>query len=187
MGRSSWYFLRYIDPHNQGRVADLDKLKKWLPVDLYVGGAEHAVLHLLYARFWHKFLYDIGIVPTKEPFQKLVNQGMILGDNHEKMSKSKGNVVNPDDIVEEYGADTLRLYEMFMGPLDASIAWSTDGLNGANKFINRVWRLIIDENDHLRDRVTTLNDNSLDLIYNQTVKKSLKIILRFILILQFLN
>lgn len=168
---SSWYFLRYIDPHNQGRVADLDKLKKWLPVDLYVGGAEHAVLHLLYARFWHKFLYDIGIVPTKEPFQKLVNQGMILGDNHEKMSKSKGNVVNPDDIVEEYGADTLRLYEMFMGPLDASIAWSTDGLNGANKFINRVWRLIIDENDHLRDRVTTLNDNSLDLIYNQTVKK----------------
>lgn len=168
---SSWYFLRYVDPHNQGRVADLDKLKKWLPVDLYVGGAEHAVLHLLYARFWHKFLYDIGIVPTKEPFQKLVNQGMILGDNHEKMSKSKGNVVNPDDIVEEYGADTLRLYEMFMGPLDASIAWSTDGLNGANKFINRVWRLIIDENDHLRDRVTTLNDNSLDLIYNQTVKK----------------
>lgn len=168
---SSWYFLRYVDPHNQGRVADPAKLKKWMPVDLYVGGAEHAVLHLLYARFWHKFLYDIGVVPTKEPFHKLVNQGMILGDNHEKMSKSKGNVVNPDDIVDEYGADTLRLYEMFMGPLDASIAWSTDGLNGANKFINRIWRLIIDENDHLRDRVTTLNDGKLDFIYNQTVKK----------------
>ncbi|MDN7144298.1 leucine--tRNA ligase [Liquorilactobacillus mali] len=168
---SSWYFLRYVDPHNQGRVADPAKLKKWMPVDLYVGGAEHAVLHLLYARFWHKFLYDIGVVPTKEPFHKLVNQGMILGDNHEKMSKSKGNVVNPDDIVDKYGADTLRLYEMFMGPLDASIAWSTDGLNGANKFINRIWRLIIDENDHLRDRVTTLNDGKLDFIYNQTVKK----------------
>ncbi|MFT9372891.1 leucine--tRNA ligase [Liquorilactobacillus hordei] len=168
---SSWYFLRYVDPHNQGRVADPAKLKKWMPVDLYVGGAEHAVLHLLYARFWHKFLYDIGVVPTKEPFQKLVNQGMILGDNHEKMSKSKGNVVNPDDIVVEYGADTLRLYEMFMGPLDASIAWSTEGLNGANKFINRIWRLIVDENNHLRDRITTLNDNKLDFIYNQTVKK----------------
>ncbi len=168
---SSWYFLRYIDPHNQGRIADPVKLKKWLPVDLYVGGAEHAVLHLLYARFWHKFLYDIGVVPTKEPFHKLINQGMILGDNHEKMSKSKGNVVNPDDIVTEYGADTLRLYEMFMGPLDASIAWSTEGLNGANKFINRIWRLIVDENSHLRDRVTTLNDGNLDFIYNQTVKK----------------
>ncbi|KRL07046.1 leucyl-tRNA synthetase [Liquorilactobacillus hordei DSM 19519] len=168
---SSWYFLRYVDPHNQGRVADPAKLEKWMPVDLYVGGAEHAVLHLLYARFWHKFLYDIGVVPTKEPFQKLVNQGMILGDNHEKMSKSKGNVVNPDDIVVEYGADTLRLYEMFMGPLDASIAWSTEGLNGANKFINRIWRLIVDENNHLRDRITTLNDNKLDFIYNQTVKK----------------
>ncbi len=121
---SSWYFLRYIDPHNKDVIADPEKLKEWLPVDLYVGGAEHAVLHLLYARFWHKFLYDLGVVPTKEPFQKLVNQGMILGNNHEKMSKSKGNVVNPDDIVEQYGADTLRLYEMFMGPLDASIAWS---------------------------------------------------------------
>ena len=106
---SSWYFLRYVDPHNHEAIADKAKLEKWLPVDLYVGGAEHAVLHLLYARFWHKFLYDLGVVPTKEPFQKLVNQGMILGNNHEKMSKSKGNVVNPDDIVEQYGADTLRL------------------------------------------------------------------------------
>ena len=168
---SSWYFLRYIDPHNNHEVADYEKLKEWLPVNLYVGGAEHAVLHLLYARFWHKFLYDLGVVPTKEPFQKLVNQGMILGSNHEKMSKSKGNVVNPDDIVEQYGADTLRLYEMFMGPLDASIPWSEEGLGGAHKFINRVWNLLIDENDNLRDRVTTINNHDLDKIYNETVKK----------------
>ena len=167
----SWYFLRYIDPHNNHEVADYEKLKEWLPVNLYVGGAEHAVLHLLYARFWHKFLYDLGVVPTKEPFQKLVNQGMILGSNHEKMSKSKGNVVNPDDIVEQYGADTLRLYEMFMGPLDASIPWSEEGLGGAHKFINRVWNLLIDENDNLRDRVTTINNHDLDKIYNETVKK----------------
>lgn len=136
-----------------------------------MGGAEHAVLHLLYARFWHKFLYDLGVVPTKEPFQKLVNQGMILGDNHEKMSKSRGNVVNPDDIVDQYGADTLRLYEMFMGPLEASIPWSTDGLHGANKWIERVWRLMIDENNRVRDRVTTINDGKLTKIYNETVKK----------------
>lgn len=168
---SSWYFLRYIDPHNNHEVADYEKLKEWLPVNLYVGGAEHAVLHLLYARFWHKFLYDLGVVPTKESFQKLVNQGMILGSNHEKMSKSKGNVVNPDDIVEQYGADTLRLYEMFMGPLDASIPWSEEGLGGAHKFINRVWNLLIDENDNLRDRVTTINNHDLDKIYNETVKK----------------
>lgn len=168
---SSWYFLRYIDPHNNHEVADYEKLKEWLPVNLYVGGAEHAVLHLLYARFWHKFLYDLGVVSTKEPFQKLVNQGMILGSNHEKMSKSKGNVVNPDDIVEQYGADTLRLYEMFMGPLDASIPWSEEGLGGAHKFINRVWNLLIDENDNLRDRVTTINNHDLDKIYNETVKK----------------
>ena len=168
---SSWYFLRFVDPHNQGAIADKQKLKEWMPVDLYVGGAEHAVLHLLYARFWHKFLYDIGVVPTKEPFQKLVNQGMILGKNHEKMSKSKGNVINPDDIVNEYGADTLRLYEMFMGPLDAAKPWSEKGLNGANKFIKRVWRLLVDDNDNLRDRVTTLNDGKLDYIYNKTVKK----------------
>ncbi|AVK62308.1 leucine--tRNA ligase [Lactobacillus sp. CBA3605] len=168
---SSWYFLRYIDPHNPDALADYDKLKYWSPVDLYVGGAEHAVLHLLYARFWHKFLYDLGVVPNKEPFQKLVNQGMILGDNHEKMSKSRGNVVNPDDIVDQYGADTLRLYEMFMGPLEASIPWSTDGLHGANKWIERVWRLIVDENNRVRDRVTTFNDGKLTKVYNETVKK----------------
>lgn len=168
---SSWYFLRYIDPHNDERIADMDLLKKWLPVDLYIGGAEHAVLHLLYARFWHKVLYDLGVVPTKEPFQKLVNQGMILGDNHEKMSKSKGNVINPDDIVNQYGADTLRLYEMFMGPLTESVSWSEDGIHGSEKWIERVWRLMIDENHHLRDRVTTFNDGKLDKVYNQTVKK----------------
>ena len=168
---SSWYFLRFIDPKNPDQLADPEKLKQWLPVDLYIGGAEHAVLHLLYARFWHKFLYDLGIVPTKEPFQKLYNQGMILGENNEKMSKSKGNVVNPDDVVEEYGADTLRLYEMFMGPLDAAIAWSEDGLEGSRKFLDRVWRLFIDEEDKVRDRITTHNDKSLEVVYHQTVKK----------------
>jgi leucyl-tRNA synthetase len=168
---SSWYYLRYIDPHNDKMLADPELLKQWLPVDLYIGGAEHAVLHLLYARFWHKVLYDLGVVPTKEPFQKLVNQGMILGTNHEKMSKSKGNVVNPDDIVDKYGADTLRLYEMFMGPLTESKPWSTTGLNGANRWINRVWRLLIDDNNNLRDRITTINDHKLDKIYNQTVKQ----------------
>ncbi|MFR8859599.1 MAG: leucine--tRNA ligase, partial [Enterococcus faecium] len=162
---SSWYYLRYIDPHNKKELADYEKLKRWLPVDIYIGGAEHAVLHLLYARFWHKFLYDIGVVPTKEPFQKLYNQGMILGENNEKMSKSRGNVVNPDDVVETYGADTLRMYEMFMGPLDASIAWSENGLEGSRKFLDRVWRLIVDENNKMRDRITTLNDGKLDKVY----------------------
>ncbi|PIK31108.1 leucine--tRNA ligase, partial [Bacillus siamensis] len=137
---SCWYFLRFIDPKNPDQLASPEKLDKWLPVDIYIGGAEHAVLHLLYARFWHKFLYDIGVVPTKEPFQKLYNQGMILGENNEKMSKSRGNVVNPDEIVASHGADTLRLYEMFMGPLDASIAWSESGLDGARRFLDRVWR-----------------------------------------------
>lgn len=168
---SSWYFLRFIDPHNKTELASYEKLERWLPVDIYIGGAEHAVLHLLYARFWHKFLYDIGVVPTKEPFQKLYNQGMILGSNNEKMSKSRGNVVNPDDVVEQYGADTLRLYEMFMGPLDASIAWSENGLEGSRKFLDRVWRLIVDETGKMRDRITTVNDGKLTKAYNQTVKK----------------
>lgn len=168
---SSWYFLRFIDPHNKDMLADPELLKKWLPVDLYIGGAEHAVLHLLYARFWHKFLYDLELVPTKEPFQKLYNQGMILGENNEKMSKSKGNVVNPDDVVNKYGADTLRLYEMFMGPLDAAIAWSEEGLEGSRRFLDRVWRLFVDEDDQLRDRITTHNDASLEVVYHQTVKK----------------
>jgi len=168
---SSWYFLRYIDPHNPDQLADPEQLKKWLPVDLYIGGAEHAVLHLLYARFWHKFLYDLEIVPTKEPFQKLYNQGMILGEGNEKMSKSKGNVVNPDDVVEQYGADTLRLYEMFMGPLDAAIAWSEEGLEGARKFLDRVWRLYINENNQLSEKIVEEANKNLEVVYNQTVQK----------------
>ncbi|RFU66277.1 leucine--tRNA ligase [Peribacillus glennii] len=169
---SSWYFLRYIDPKNAEAIADVEKLKEWLPVDIYIGGAEHAVLHLLYARFWHKFLYDIGVVPTKEPFQKLFNQGMILGENNEKMSKSKGNVVNPDEVVESHGADTLRLYEMFMGPLEASIAWSTNGLDGSRRFLDRIWRLLVDEDGSLTSKVTENDDSGkLEKVYHQTVKK----------------
>ncbi|MFG6119495.1 leucine--tRNA ligase [Thalassobacillus sp. B23F22_16] len=169
---SCWYYLRYIDPDNDEKLADYDKLKKWLPVDIYIGGAEHAVLHLLYARFWHKVLYDAGVVPTKEPFQKLFNQGMILGENNEKMSKSKGNVVNPDDIVDSHGADTLRLYEMFMGPLDASVAWSTNGLDGARRFLDRVYRLIVTEGEELSDKVQQSNDDqTLEKVYHETVKK----------------
>ena len=194
---SSWYFLRYIDPHNDQKLADEDLLKQWLPVDVYVGGAEHAVLHLLYARFWHKFLYDLGVVPTKEPFQKLFNQGMILGTSYHdhrgalvatdkvekrdgsffnietdeeleqapaKMSKSLKNVVNPDDVVEQYGADTLRVYEMFMGPLDASIAWSEEGLEGSRKFLDRVYRLITTK------EIAAKNNGHLDKVYNEVVK-----------------
>ncbi|HEY4399202.1 MAG TPA: leucine--tRNA ligase [Lactobacillaceae bacterium] len=168
---SSWYFLRYIDPTNSEVLADKELLDYWMNVDLYVGGAEHAVLHLLYARFWHKFLYDLGLVSTKEPFQKLVNQGMILGENHEKMSKSKGNVVNPDDIVSEFGADTLRVYEMFMGPLTQSKPWSEEAITGTRRWLDRVWRLFIDEEDKLRDHVTTVNPGDLTKIYHQTVKK----------------
>lgn len=143
---SCWYYLRFIDPHNDKEICSKELQEKWLPVDLYIGGAEHAVLHLLYARFWHKVLYDIGVVSTKEPFKKLVNQGMILGTNNEKMSKSRGNVINPDDIVEKYGADTLRMYEMFMGPLEATKPWNTSGVEGIYRFLSRVWRLYIDEN-----------------------------------------
>ncbi|MET1031339.1 leucine--tRNA ligase [Domibacillus tundrae] len=167
---SCWYYLRFIDPDNKEALADKDLLERWLPVDIYIGGAEHAVLHLLYARFWHKVLYDIGVVHTKEPFQKLFNQGMILGENNEKMSKSKGNVVNPDEIVESHGADTLRLYEMFMGPLEASIAWSTTGVDGARRFLDRIWRLLITENGSLTPKVTG-EDKSLEKVYHQTVKK----------------
>lgn len=169
---SCWYYLRYIDPNNDQALASTEKLKHWLPVDIYIGGAEHAVLHLLYARFWHKFLYDIGVVPTKEPFQRLFNQGMILGEGNEKMSKSKGNVVNPDDIIASHGADTLRLYEMFMGPLDASIAWSTNGLDGSRRFLDRVWRLFIEENGELNSKIQPIEEaSSLEKVYHQTVKK----------------
>ncbi|WP_282173562.1 leucine--tRNA ligase [Cytobacillus firmus] len=169
---SCWYYLRYIDPKNSEALADPEKLKEWLPVDIYIGGAEHAVLHLLYARFWHKVLYDVGVVHTKEPFQKLFNQGMILGENNEKMSKSKGNVVNPDEIVESHGADTLRLYEMFMGPLEASIAWSTNGLDGSRRFLDRIWRLFVEETGELSPRIQDIEEgSSLEKVYHQTVKK----------------
>lgn len=170
---SSWYYLRYVDPHNNEKLGDYELFKKWLPVDLYIGGAEHAVRHLLYARFWHKVLYDLGVVPTKEPFQHLYNQGLILKD-HDKMSKSKGNVVNPDEVIEEYGADSLRTYEMFMGPLDASIDWDDNGPASTKKFLDRVWRLFVNDLDLdpiVSDKVVEENDGSLDKIYNQTVKK----------------
>ncbi|CCK84126.1 Leucyl-tRNA synthetase [Lactobacillus equicursoris 66c] len=169
---SSWYFLRYVDPHNDKALADPELLKRWMPVDLYIGGAEHATLHLLYARFWHKFLYDLGVVPTKEPFQKLYNQGLIL-KNHEKMSKSRGNVVNPDDVVDEYGADSLRTYEMFMGPLNASIDWDDNGPSGVKKFLDRVWRTFVNDLDLdpiPSEKVVDENDGKLDKIYNETVK-----------------
>ncbi|MGN4124009.1 leucine--tRNA ligase [Lysinibacillus sphaericus] len=169
---SSWYFLRYIDPNNTEAIADPELLKRWLPVDIYVGGAEHAVLHLLYARFWHKVLFDLGVVHTKEPFQKLFNQGMILGEGNEKMSKSKGNVVNPDEIIASHGADTLRLYEMFMGPLEASVAWSTNGLDGARRFLDRIWRLFVNEEQGtLAAKVQVSDDKLLEKSYHQTVKK----------------
>ncbi|OIA99880.1 leucine--tRNA ligase [Paenibacillus sp. LC231] len=150
---SCWYYLRYIDPRNNDELCSKEKQKEWLPVDLYIGGVEHAVLHLLYARFWHKVLYDLGVVDTKEPFQKLVNQGMILGNNNEKMSKSRGNVINPDDIVNEYGADTLRVYEMFMGPLEATKPWNTNGVEGTFRFLSRVWRLFIGDDGQLNPKI----------------------------------
>ncbi|MCK6258121.1 leucine--tRNA ligase [Fictibacillus sp. KIGAM418] len=169
---SCWYYLRYIDPKNSEALADPEKIKHWLPVDIYIGGAEHAVLHLLYARFWHKVLYDLGVVSTKEPFQRLFNQGMILGENNEKMSKSKGNVVNPDEIVASHGADTLRMYEMFMGPLDASIAWSTTGLDGSRRFLDRVWRLLVADNGELNTSIQDQHGtDSFERVYHQTVKK----------------
>lgn len=173
---SCWYYLRYIDPHNDEMFADPEKLKYWLPVDVYIGGAEHAVLHLLYARFWHKVLYDLGLVPSREPFQKLFNQGMILAEGKdgrpEKMSKSKGNVVNPDDIIVSHGADTLRVYEMFMGPLDASIAWSENGLDGSRRFLDRVYRLFVDEETgKVNDKVQDKDNPELEVSYNYTVKK----------------
>ena len=173
---SCWYYLRYIDPHNDEMFADPEKLKYWLPVDVYIGGAEHAVLHLLYARFWHKVLYDLGLVPSREPFQKLFNQGMILAEGKdgrpEKMSKSKGNVVNPDDIIVSHGADTLRVYEMFMGPLDASIAWSENGLDGSRRFLDRVYRLFVDEETgKVNDKVQDKDNAELEVSYNYTIKK----------------
>lgn len=166
---SCWYYIRYIDPHNPNSIGDKKLLDHWLPVDLYIGGAEHAVLHLLYARFWHKFLYDQKIVSTPEPFKKLFHQGMILGSNGEKMSKSRGNVINPDDVVNNYGADSLRLYEMFMGPLEASLPWSDTGLDGAKKYLDRVYRLYTEK--ECTSKFSNENDGKLDYIYNFSIKK----------------
>ncbi len=163
---SSWYFLRYIDPHNDQELADSELIKHWMPVDLYMGGPEHAVGHLLYSRFWNQYLYHKGIVSQKEPFYKLRHQGMILGSNGEKMSKSKGNVVNPDDMVKNYGADALRLYEMFMGPIDAAKPWDPNGIEGSKKFIDRVWRLYAES-----DKIQVTQNPELDRVYHYTVKK----------------
>ena len=163
---SSWYFLRYIDPNNDKEIADKDLLKHWMPVDLYVGGPEHAVGHLLYSRMWNNYLYDKGVSPVKEPFKKLVHQGMILGSNGIKMGKRYPEyVVNPNDVVKEYGADTLRLYEMFMGPLEADKPWNSDGVNGAHRFIERIYRLYTEGN------IKNLENKNLEKIYHQTVKK----------------
>ncbi|MEM0232227.1 MAG: leucine--tRNA ligase, partial [Candidatus Methanomethyliaceae archaeon] len=164
---SCWYYLRYIDPKNNKKFADFQKLKYWLPVDIYVGGVEHAVLHLLYARFWHKFLYDLNLVPTKEPFMKLVNQGIILGPDHEKMSKSRGNVINPDEVIEKYGADTLRMYEMFMGPLEAVKPWDTKGIIGIFRFLNKVWEY----NKKVRKSKKKKEDTKINIELNKTIKK----------------
>ncbi|MEE0966210.1 MAG: leucine--tRNA ligase [Bacilli bacterium] len=163
---SSWYYMRYIDPKNEKELCNQELLNHWLPVDLYVGGPEHAVGHLLYSRMWNRYLYDKGMLKHPEPFQKLYHQGMILGTNGEKMSKSKGNVINPDDIVKEYGADTLRVYEMFMGPLEASKPWSETGVDGARKWLDRVYRLVIEAN-----KLSDENDGALDYAYHSTVKK----------------
>ncbi|WP_010270467.1 leucine--tRNA ligase [Paenibacillus senegalensis] len=170
---SCWYYLRFIDPHNSEELCSMEKQKHWMPVDLYIGGAEHAVLHLLYARFWHKVLYDIGVVSTKEPFHKLVNQGMILGENNEKMSKSRGNVINPDDIVGRYGADTLRMYEMFMGPLEATKPWNENGVEGVYRFLNRVWRLFIGDDGQLSSKIVSEEDKVSD-AFKRTWHKSIK-------------
>ena len=169
---SCWYYLRFIDPKNDKEICSPEKQREWLPVDLYIGGAEHAVLHLLYARFWHKVLYDIGVVSTKEPFHKLVNQGMILGTNNEKMSKSRGNVINPDDIVNEYGADTLRMYEMFMGPLEATKPWNTNGVEGVFRFLARVWRLFVDDNGSLNGKIQNVaGDDAFRRVWHKSIKK----------------
>ncbi len=166
---SSWYYIRYLDPHNDKEIADKKLIDHWLPVDLYIGGSEHAVLHLLYARFWHKFLRDIGVVSCPEPFKKLRHQGMVLGSNGVKMSKSLGNVVNPNECIEQFGADSLRFYELFKGPIDQSLPWSDDGLSGANRFLNRVYRLYADTD--FQKLWSEKDDGSLVTLYNQTVKK----------------
>lgn len=169
---SCWYYLRYLDPDNSGAAWDKDKEKHWMPVDLYMGGVEHANLHLLYARFWHKVLYDLGFVTTKEPFQKLRHQGMILGPNGEKMSKSRGNVVNPDDVIKDWGADSLRLYEMFMGPIDQVKPWQTQGIAGVHRFLKRVWKLCIADDGSVSQKLTDAEDSTEYLkLLHKTIQK----------------
>ncbi len=169
---SCWYYLRYLDPKNEKQFCDPELEKAWMPVDLYVGGAEHAVLHLMYARFWHKVLYDLGHVSTREPFLKLRHQGIILGEDSRKMSKSRGNVVNPDDVVAEYGADSLRLFEMFMGPLEEMKPWSTRGVEGVSRFLNRVWRLYMTDEGNIDPAIQTIPVTSeLETLYHFTIKK----------------
>ena len=170
---SCWYFLRFTDPNNTSNAWSKEKENYWMPVDLYIGGQEHAVLHLLYSRFWHHVLFDLGLVSTKEPFKKLYNQGMILGDDGTKMSKSRGNVINPEEIIDEYGADSMRLYEMFMGPLNKSKPWSTKGLQGCYRFINKLWSVIINEEGNLSSKIKDdiKPDNETLFIHHQTIKK----------------
>jgi leucyl-tRNA synthetase len=172
---SCWYYLRYLDPNNSERLCDPEKERYWMSpdgVDLYIGGAEHAVLHLLYARFWHKVLFDAGVVSTPEPFHKLINQGMILGEDGQKMSKSRGNVINPDDIIRDYGADSMRLYEMFMGPLEQMKPWSMDGVQGVYRFLQRAWRLIVDDRTgELSPRISDDNDGDVERPLHKTIRK----------------
>ncbi|MBU2597431.1 MAG: class I tRNA ligase family protein, partial [Planctomycetes bacterium] len=170
---SCWYYLRYLDPNNDHASWEKDKEKYWMPVDLYIGGAEHAVLHLLYSRFWHKTLYDLGYVSTVEPFKKLINQGMILGEDNQKMSKSRGNVVNPDKVITDYGADSMRLYEMFMGPLEATKPWNMQGVEGVHRFLNKLWRTAIDEQTgNLNSSIKDIEaDEETQRLLHQTIKK----------------
>ena len=170
---SCWYFLRFTDPNNTNEAWSKEKENYWMPVDLYIGGQEHAVLHLLYSRFWHHVLYDLDLVSTKEPFKKLYNQGMILGDDGTKMSKSRGNVINPEEIMDEYGSDSMRLYEMFMGPLNKSKPWSTKGLQGCYRFVNKLWSIIVDENGNLSSKIVDSDEEDKDtlFIHHQTIKK----------------
>ena len=170
---SCWYFLRFTDPNNTNEAWSKENEKYWMPVDLYIGGQEHAVLHLLYSRFWHHVLFDLGLVSTKEPFKKLYNQGMILGDDGTKMSKSRGNVINPEEIMDEYGSDSMRLYEMFMGPLNKSKPWSTKGLQGCYRFVNKLWSIIVDENGDLSSKIVDTDEKDKDTLFlhHQTIKK----------------
>ena len=170
---SCWYFLRFTDPDNTNEAWSKERENYWMPVDLYIGGQEHAVLHLLYSRFWHHVLYDLDLVSTKEPFKKLYNQGMILGDDGTKMSKSRGNVINPEEIMDEYGSDSMRLYEMFMGPLNKSKPWSTKGLQGCYRFVNKLWSIIVDENGNLSSKIVDSDEEDKDTLFlhHQTIKK----------------